>query len=80
MRRQSEREKRSPTALGEARGGGVIKGPFDERGNTMAEGFLTAAERDRLGRFPAHIPEDDLSAFFLLSEADHHAVSSNNLS
>ncbi|MEE8291330.1 MAG: Tn3 family transposase [Candidatus Tectomicrobia bacterium] len=40
----------------------------------MAEGFLTAAERDRLGRFPAHIPEDDLSAFFLLSEADHQAV------
>jgi len=40
----------------------------------MPIGFLTAAERERLSRFPAHIPEDDLSVFFLLSEADHQAV------
>jgi hypothetical protein len=39
----------------------------------MPLGFLTDAERARLNRFPEHIPEDDLRAFFLLSEADHHA-------
>jgi hypothetical protein len=26
----------------------------------MPIGFLTAAERERLSRFPEHIPEDDL--------------------
>jgi len=40
----------------------------------MPIGFLTTAERERLSRFPEHIPEDDLSVFFLLSEADHQAV------
>jgi TnpA family transposase len=40
----------------------------------MPIAFLTAAERDRLNRFPAQIPDDDLSAFFLLSEADHTAI------
>ena len=29
----------------------------------MPIGFLTAAERDRLNRFPAQIPDDDLFAF-----------------
>ena len=40
----------------------------------MPIGFLTEAERERLSRFPEHIPEDDLSVFFWLSEADHQAV------
>ena len=40
----------------------------------MPIGFLTEGERERLSRFPEHIPEDDLSAFFFLSPADHHAV------
>jgi TnpA family transposase len=40
----------------------------------MPIGFLTAAERERLSRGEEHIPEDDLSVFFLLSEADHQAV------
>jgi hypothetical protein len=30
----------------------------------MPIGFLTAAERARLNRFPAPIPDDDLCAFF----------------
>ena len=33
----------------------------------MPIGFLTAADRLRLNRFPAQIPHEDLSAFFLLS-------------
>jgi TnpA family transposase len=40
----------------------------------MPIGFLTAAERDRLNRFPAQIPDDDLFAFFQLSEADYTAI------
>jgi TnpA family transposase len=40
----------------------------------MPIGFLTEAEREQLSRFPAHIPEDDLNVFFLLSEADSQAV------
>ena len=40
----------------------------------MPIGFLTQAERERLRRFPEHIPEDDLSVFFLLSETDQQAV------
>ena len=40
----------------------------------MPIGFLTAAERDRLDRFPTPIPDDDLFAFFQLSEADHTAI------
>jgi hypothetical protein len=40
----------------------------------MPIGFLTTAERERLNRFPEQIPHDDLSAFFLLSEADHQAI------
>jgi hypothetical protein len=39
----------------------------------MPLGFLTQAERARLRRFPAHIPEDDLNVFFLLSETDQPA-------
>ena len=30
--------------------------------------FLTAAERERLNRFPDPIPDEDLSAFFTLSD------------
>src|SRR5262249_10729335 len=40
----------------------------------MPIGFLTEAERERLSRFPEHIPEDDLRVFFWLSEADQQAV------
>jgi TnpA family transposase len=40
----------------------------------MPIGFLTTAERDRLNRFPVPIPDDDLVAFFQLSEADHTAI------
>lgn len=40
----------------------------------MPIGFLTEAEREQLSHFPEHIPEDDLNAFFLLSEADYQAV------
>lgn len=40
----------------------------------MPIGFLTAADRARLNRFPAQIPHEDLSAFFLLSEADHETI------
>jgi TnpA family transposase len=40
----------------------------------MPIGFLTQAERERLRRFLEHIPEDDLSVFFLLSETDQQAV------
>jgi hypothetical protein len=40
----------------------------------MPIGFLTAAERERLDRFPDHIPDDDLFAYFRLSQADHDAV------
>lgn len=40
----------------------------------MPIGFLTTAERDRLNRFPVSIPDDDLFAFFQLSEADHTAI------
>jgi Domain of unknown function (DUF4158) len=40
----------------------------------MPIGFLTAADRARLNRFPEQIPHEDLSAFFLLSEADHETI------
>jgi TnpA family transposase len=40
----------------------------------MPIGFLTAADRTRLNGFPEQIPHEDLSAFFLLSEADHRAI------
>ena len=40
----------------------------------MPIGFLTAADRARLNRFPEQIPHEDLSAFFLLSEADQGAI------
>jgi hypothetical protein len=36
----------------------------------MPIGFLTQTERDRLNRFPDHIPHDDLIAFFTLSVSD----------
>ena len=40
----------------------------------MPIGFLTAADRARLNRFPEQIPHEDLSVFFLLSEADQRAI------
>ena len=40
----------------------------------MPIGFLTAADRARLNRFPEQIPHEDLSAFFLLSEADQRMI------
>ena len=40
----------------------------------MPIGFLTAADRARLNRFPEQIPDEDLSAFFLLSEADQREI------
>jgi Domain of unknown function (DUF4158) len=36
--------------------------------------FLTAAERERLNRFPEPIPDDDLRVFFTLSDADQLEV------
>ena len=40
----------------------------------MPIGFLTTADHDRLTRFPAQIPDEDLRAFFLLSDADQTAI------
>jgi TnpA family transposase len=40
----------------------------------MPIGFLPPADRDRLNGFPAQIPDDDLRAFFLLSEADQQVI------
>ena len=40
----------------------------------MPIGFLTTADRDRLNRFPAQMPEEDLRAFFLLSEDDQRVI------
>src|SRR5919108_492978 len=40
----------------------------------MPIGFLTAAERNRLDRVSTPIPDDDLFAFFHLSEADYPAI------
>ena len=40
----------------------------------MPIGFLTAADRARLTRFPEQIPHEDLSAFCLLSEADCETI------
>jgi len=40
----------------------------------MPIGFLTATERDRLNHFPTPIPDEDLRAFFWLSEADQHVI------
>src|SRR6266571_1781591 len=40
----------------------------------MPIGFLTTADHDRLNRFPAQIPDEDLRAFFLLSDADQTAI------
>src|SRR5215471_13365502 len=40
----------------------------------MPIGFLSPADRDRLSRFPAQIPDDDLRAFFLLSDADQQVI------
>ena len=36
--------------------------------------FLTAAERERLNRFPEPIPDDDLKVFFTLSDEDQLEV------
>ena len=40
----------------------------------MPIGFLTRTERERLNRFPAQIPDEDLRGFFLLSDADQTAI------
>ena len=40
----------------------------------MPIGFLTATERDRLNHFPIPIPDEDLRAFFWLSEDDKHVI------
>jgi hypothetical protein len=40
----------------------------------MPIGFLSPTDRDRLNRFPAQIPDDDLRAFFLLSDADQQVI------
>lgn len=40
----------------------------------MPVGFLTATERDRLNHFPTQIPDEDLRAFFLLTEADQRVI------
>lgn len=40
----------------------------------MPVDFLSAAERDRWQRFPDTIPQEDLVAFFLLSENDCQEV------
>jgi hypothetical protein len=40
----------------------------------MPIGFLTAAERERLDRFPEQIPNDDWFVYFRLSQADLDAV------
>src|SRR2546426_12726909 len=40
----------------------------------MPIGFLPPADRDRLNHFPAQIPDDDLRAFFLLSDADQQVI------
>lgn len=40
----------------------------------MPIGFLPPADRDRLNGFPTQIPDDDLRAFFLLSEADQQVI------
>jgi TnpA family transposase len=44
----------------------------------MPIGFLTAADRARLNRFPDQIPHEDLSVFFLLSEADRRAINQHH--
>lgn len=36
--------------------------------------FLTPAERDRLNRFPAPIPDEDLRVFFTLSDRDTQEI------
>src|SRR5215471_13371102 len=40
----------------------------------MPIGFLTAAERARLNHFPTPIPDEDLQAFFLLSDSDQQLI------
>ena len=40
----------------------------------MPIGFLTATERDRLNHFPVPIPDEDLRAFFWVSEDDHQVI------
>ena len=44
----------------------------------MPIGFLTAADRARLNRFPDEIPHEDLSVFFLLLEADQRAINQHH--
>src|SRR5712692_6659904 len=50
------------------------KGAFTERGPPMPIDFLTAAERERLNRFPEPIPDEDLRVFFTLSDRDTQEV------
>jgi hypothetical protein len=40
----------------------------------MPGSFLSKAERERLNRFPTLIPEEELIAFFTLSESDRIEV------
>src|SRR2546425_7570743 len=40
----------------------------------MPIGFLSPADRDRLNRFPAQISDDDLWAFFVLSDSDQQVI------
>lgn len=40
----------------------------------MPVGFLTEAERDRLARFPAQVPTEDLYAFFTITVPDRAAI------
>src|SRR5215471_13475845 len=74
LRRQTERHPtcRWPSTLSSA-GDDHQRDVFCEE-HIMPIGFLTAADRVRLNRFPEQIPHEDLSAFFLLSEADQRAI------
>lgn len=40
----------------------------------MSNGFLSVAERERWQRFPDTIPQDDLAAYFLLSDDDQREI------
>jgi hypothetical protein len=40
----------------------------------MPGSFLSEVERDRLNRFPSLIPDEDLIAFFTLSDSDKTEV------
>ena len=40
----------------------------------MSNGFLSVAERERWQRCPDAIPQDDLAAYFLLSDDDQREI------